>query len=267
MTESFGGNISNQDNNHFDIIVGTLRALSEANNADSFCRSMALNVLRDFGVIATYVARLDSDNRISMIGSFGYSRQRVENTGRPSIWEDLSITETIRTGKISLYKTWNEYISRFPDKAHLASPGQSFVCLPLSYQGVRSGGFGITFSRPLEEIGLNDKIWDVFSAAGEVFLSKSWSEELIRNPVPIAEYGEDALFAVESLSAREKQVLVLMAEGLTNQNIATKMKFSESTIKQDTIKIFKVLGVKSREEATLAWSTLQQATAKQEPAG
>lgn len=240
-----------------------MKALSDADNADSFCRVMALNVLRDFGVIATYVARLDSDNRISMIGSFGYSQQRVENTGRPSIWEDMSITETIRSGEISVYRTWGEYISRFPDKAHLASPGQSFVCLPLSYRGARSGGFGITFSAPLEEMGLNDRIWEVFSAAGEVFLSKSWSEELERNPIPLDEYGEDALFAIGSLSEREKEVLVLIAEGLTNQNIATRLKFSESTIKQDTIRIFKVLGVKSRDEAALAWSTLKQTSANE----
>lgn len=249
---------------HFEIIIGTLRALSDADNADSFCRSMALNVLQDFGVIATYVARLDSDNRISMIGSFGYSQQRVENTGRPSIWEDMSITETIRTGKISVYKTWSDYISRFPDKTHLASPGEAFVCLPLSYRGARSGGFGITFSQPLEGMGLSERLWDVFSAAGEVFLSKSWSEELIRNPVPLAEYGEDAPFAIGSLSEREREVLGLMAAGLTNQNIGVKLKFSESTIKQDTIKIFKVLGVKSREEATLAWTTLQRAKVKRD---
>ena len=243
---------------YFELTLGTLRALSEADNADQFCRSMALSVLQEFGVIATYVARLDSDNRISMIGSFGYSQQRVENTGRPSIWENMSITETIRTGKVMVYETWDEYIAKYPDKEHLASPGQAFVCLPLRYRGATSGGFGITFSRPIKDLGLDARIWEVFSAAGEVFLSKSWSSELVRNPVPINQYGEDALFAVGSLSERERQVLELVAEGKTNEQIARSMAYSTSTIKQDTIRIFRVLGVKTREEAALAWETLKR---------
>lgn len=245
------------DIDYFDLILGTLHALSDADNADTFCRSMALNVLQDFGVIATYVARLDSDNRISMIGSFGYSQQRVENTGRPSIWENMSITETIRTGKVMVYETWDEYIAKYPDKGHLASPGQAFVCLPLKYHGARAGGFGITFAEPLEGAGLDPRIWDVFTSAGEVFLSKSWSVELARNPVPVSDYGEDAEFALGSLSDREQKVLGLIARSYTNQRIARELKFSESTIKQDTIRIFKILGVKSREEAALAWSTLR----------
>jgi DNA-binding CsgD family transcriptional regulator len=242
---------------YFELILGTLHALSEADNADTFCRSMALNVLQDLGVIATYVARLDSDNRISMIGSFGYSQQRVENTGRPSIWENMSITETIRSGKVMVYETWDDYITAYPDKGHLASPGKAFVCLPLKYHGARAGGFGITFSEPLDKAGLDPRLWEVFTSAAEVFLSKSWSSELARNPIPLKEYGEDAQFAIGSLSERERAVLGLVAEGKTNQQIARELNFSESTIKQDTIRIFKVLGVKSREEAALAWRTLQ----------
>lgn len=243
---------------YFEIILGTLHALSEAENADQFCRSMALNVLQDLGVMATYVARLDSDNRISMIGSFGYSQQRVDNTGRPSIWENMSITETIRSGKVMVYETWEEYIAKYPEKAHLASPGQAFVCLPLKYRGSRSGGFGITFSQPIAGLGLDSRLWEVVASAGEVFLSKTWSTELIRNPVPLNDYGEDARFAAGLLTDRDKEVLELIAEGLTNDRIAKELKYSTSTIKQTTIKIFKVLGVKTREDAALAWATLKR---------
>lgn len=126
MTTSTGGTID-----PLAITLRMLRSLAEADNADDFCRALALDVLADFGVVATYVARLDSDGRITMIGSYGYSQQRVENTPRPSIWENMSITETIRTGQVMVYETWDQYIARYPDKGHLASPGQAFVCLPI----------------------------------------------------------------------------------------------------------------------------------------
>lgn len=254
---------SSSGRDYFEIILGTLRSLSQAETADEFCKAMALDVLQDFGVIATYVARLDSDNRITMIGSFGYSQQRVENTGRPSIWDNMAITDTIRTGNVMIYETWDEYLARYPDKAHLASPGQAFVCLPLRYRGVRSGGFGVTFSEPLKGAGVDGRIWEVFTSAAEVFLAKTWASELVKNPIPLNEYGADGEFAVGSLSNREREILQLIAEGLTNQQIASALRFSPSTIKQETIRIFRILGVKSREEAGLAWQTLQRATDSQ----
>lgn len=247
-------------NNHrvddLDLVLRMLRALADAENADELCRALALDVLLEYGVVATYVARLDSDGHISMIGSYGYSKQRVENTGRPSIWENMSITETIRTGKVMVYKTWDEYIARYPDKAHMASPGKAFICLPLRVKGARAGGLGISFAEPIDGVPINPRLWDVFSAAGDVFLTKGWAAELIRRPVPTDAFGEDEKFAAASLTDREQVVLREIALGKTNQQIARELAYSESTIKQDTIRIFKVLGVKSRKDAVLAAKTL-----------
>jgi DNA-binding CsgD family transcriptional regulator len=235
-----------------DLVVRLLRALAKSDSADDFCRAMALNVLSEFDVVATYVARLDSDAHVTMIGSYGYSRQRVENTPRPSIWEPMAITEAIRSGKVMIYKSWTEYIEKYPDKGHLASPGQAFVCLPLEVRGVKAGGFGITFAKPLDEVGFSPALWEVFSLVGDVFLTKGWETEMQRFPVPTTDFGDDNKFAASSLSAREREVLVAIALGLTNSKIARRLKFSESTIKQDTIRIFKILGVKNRADAVLA---------------
>lgn len=240
------------------MIQGAFRSLIESETADEFCRAMALNVFQPLGVLATYIARLDSDNRISMLGSFGYSQQRVANTGRPSIWEPMAITDTIRSGEISVFETWETYISRYPDKAHLASPGQAFVCFPLRYKGAKAGGFGVTFDRPLTDSKLDSSLWQTLAMAGEVFLANRWAAEMERNPVPVNDYGEDIKFALGSLSVREKEVIELVAEGLTNSQIAKKLSYSESTIKQDTIHIFKLLGVSSRDEAAKAWEFLRR---------
>ena len=239
-----------------DVTLRMLKALAEAEDADEFCRALALDVLLEYGVVATYVARLDSDGHISMIGSYGYSQQRVENTGRPSIWENMSITETIRTGKVMVYETWDEYVERYPDKAHMASPGKAFVCLPLRVKGARAGGLGISFAEPIAGVGINPRLWEVFSAAGDVFLTKGWAAELARRPVPTIDFGEDDKFAAATLSDREQVVLGQIALGKTNQQIARDLAYSESTIKQDTIRIFKVLGVKTRKDAVLAAKTL-----------
>jgi LuxR family maltose regulon positive regulatory protein len=54
---------------------------------------------------------------------------------------------------------------------------------------------------------------------------------------------------VESLSARELEVLQLIAEGLTNQDAATRLYLSPHTVKVHTRNIFTKLAVKNRTQA------------------
>ena len=53
------------------------------------------------------------------------------------------------------------------------------------------------------------------------------------------------------LTAREEDILHLLAEGLSNRDIATTLKLSEHTIKNHLFHIFDKLGVSSRMEAVV----------------
>lgn len=52
-----------------------------------------------------------------------------------------------------------------------------------------------------------------------------------------------------ALSARQQRVLELMAQGMTNGQIARALKFSESTVRQETMAIYRYLQVPGRVEA------------------
>jgi two-component system response regulator DesR len=56
----------------------------------------------------------------------------------------------------------------------------------------------------------------------------------------------------EVLSYRERQVLGAVAEGLTNREIAFRLKLSQSTVKRYLSTSFTKLGVRSRDEAAAA---------------
>lgn len=55
--------------------------------------------------------------------------------------------------------------------------------------------------------------------------------------------------ATDTLTARQLRVLSLMAKGMTNGQIARVLAFSESTIRQETMAIYRTLQVKGRAEA------------------
>ena len=57
----------------------------------------------------------------------------------------------------------------------------------------------------------------------------------------------DSVFA--ALSGREREVLALMAEGLSNAEIAERLQISEKTVRNHASNIFDKLGVWSRAQA------------------
>ena len=58
-------------------------------------------------------------------------------------------------------------------------------------------------------------------------------------------------FAPDKLTARQKEVLQLLQEGMSNKQIAARMALSEATVKVHMSAILKALGVHSRTEAAL----------------
>lgn len=57
------------------------------------------------------------------------------------------------------------------------------------------------------------------------------------------------------LSERQRQVLDLMGQGATYGQMALRLGYSESTVKQEAMRIFRKLGVRNRQEAALHLAT------------
>ncbi len=70
-----------------------------------------------------------------------------------------------------------------------------------------------------------------------------WREE------PPSAAPEQASANAEDLTPRQRRVLSLMAKGMTNGQIARVLAFSESTVRQETMAIYRTLVVKGRAEA------------------
>ncbi|WP_138274906.1 LuxR C-terminal-related transcriptional regulator [Rhodoluna limnophila] len=55
--------------------------------------------------------------------------------------------------------------------------------------------------------------------------------------------------SIEEMSTRQVKVLEFMAEGLTNAEIARRLLLSESTVRQESVKIYRSLNTDNRQEA------------------
>jgi DNA-binding NarL/FixJ family response regulator len=61
----------------------------------------------------------------------------------------------------------------------------------------------------------------------------------------------------DGLTERQTQIVRLMGEGKTNAAIARSLGYSESTIRQESMGIYRSLGVNNREEAVAAHEALE----------
>ena len=82
--------------------------------------------------------------------------------------------------------------------------------------------------------------------AGDVYVPPSLADALRRSPPALT-----AADPLASLSKRERQVLALLARGLSNQQIALELGRSEKSVKAHVTHILRKLQVRSRVEAAL----------------
>jgi DNA-binding NarL/FixJ family response regulator len=88
-------------------------------------------------------------------------------------------------------------------------------------------------------------------ATGGSYLSAQTSAELLSHVVSKSAESEAPTGSNEPLSVREIEVLQLIAQGLSNREIADRLFISEKTVKTHVANILQKLNVKSRTQAAL----------------
>jgi NarL family two-component system response regulator LiaR len=113
----------------------------------------------------------------------------------------------------------------------------SFLDHESVYAMLRNGAVGYLIKSSLAE-DLAETIRATYQ--GKMVFSSEVGAHLIAPPQPTVNFH---------LTDRELEVLVLLAEGLTNQQSAQKLSISQSTLKFHMTNIYSKLGVQTRSEA------------------
>jgi DNA-binding NarL/FixJ family response regulator len=92
------------------------------------------------------------------------------------------------------------------------------------------------------------------TAGASGFVSKDWSADEVAMAVRMVGKGMTVFGRQEEapstpLSAREREVLTLIASGATNREIAERLYLSPHTVKEHASALYRKLGVKNRAEA------------------
>jgi len=88
-------------------------------------------------------------------------------------------------------------------------------------------------------------------ASGESLLAPAVTSRLVGEFVALRSRRRDAAAELERLTARERDVLPLLARGLSNGEIAARLHLGESTVKTHVASVLDKLGVRDRVQAVV----------------
>jgi DNA-binding NarL/FixJ family response regulator len=124
------------------------------------------------------------------------------------------------------------------------------------YDALRAGASGFLLKDVTAE-----RLFDAVRviAAGEALLAPSVTRRLISEFAQLRPGGKDAAetspgtgTALASLTPRETQVLRLVAEGLSNPEIAARLVITEETVKTHVSRLLAKMGLRDRTQAVVA---------------
>lgn len=225
-------------------VAGLAHFLAEGEKAsDELVKFLVLKTFAELSPTALYVAELSDDGYLAPIAGFGFDKLTIAQWGRFPLSMHLPITECVRKDECIIVRSVDDFFTFYPitrEIENIKTDWEAVMAFPILPYGV---GFMILDKQPDE----SDELVYFAGAVGAMI-----ALHLLKVPVYEGTKLKKEKKALSNqkldLSERQKVVHQLMLKGFTNAQIATELGYSESLIRQETMHIFRVLGVSGRKE-------------------
>ncbi len=206
---------------------------------------LVLKTLTPLGANQLFLAQLHPDGMVRSIDAFGYSEAQMDGWREFPLSEKLPVTDAIKNDQLVWLADKDDWEKDYPELAKY--PGElssnTFIAISIDIHGAPAGALGIMSS---DQVQPNPELISFVSAiGGMVGLYLSRVSEGRFAPVTRGNAGANGEF----LTPRQMRILDLMAQSFTNPQIAKELGFSESTVRQETMRIYQILQVSGRKEA------------------
>lgn len=213
---------------------------------------LVLRVMAPLKATSAVIAKLDNQNSIIIIGRYGI------NSDLYGLYEDcfslndrLPITDAIRQSKVIVIDSLPEWPEEYSEL--LTSPYQSeessLLAFPIEKSGTPIASIAIFFESPFE---MDPEVTLFIESIANLLSIYLHSQEHSASVINIhhSRISSQSLQSGADLTQRQLLILRMISEGRTNIAIGEMLKYSESTIRQETIKIFSKLHCHGRDEAS-----------------
>lgn len=256
-------------------MLDMVRFLMTRPTCDQISQHVVLNLFNAHRPRAAVITLFGADGSLHAVGAFGMVATALEAYKSLSLWDSSPMSDAVRSGEPVILSSMDEAQESYPWLGSTDTPYEPMAVWPLSLPSQRVGAVQLTFTEPPDRDQLRADVTGVaavlalyLSLLSTVAPSVEKAVHLVeredRTGVPFAvanlslvegataeETAKQPLRrpAPGSLTDRQLRILGLMAKGLTNSQISKRVGFSESTVRQETMAIYRYFGVGGRREA------------------
>jgi DNA-binding CsgD family transcriptional regulator len=246
--------VENLSNIQTGFVNSLIAAQGMSNSADEFCMQITHRVLHRHSVLGVLIVKIGADSKCHQVGKYG-NWNNLPPSGLLEIWDNSPLGLAIRNNQTVFVgpESNGDTMGQSPSIPN----ARGHAILPFNQSPTALGAIVIAFDGPsakdfseLPEIGLVTSAAEFFAYSSR-YPARLTGQRFQMSPQPaqIAQGTE--------LTNRELGILKLMAEEKTNYQIGKAFNLSESTIKQESVKIFRKLGVENRRDAAVKASQMR----------
>jgi DNA-binding NarL/FixJ family response regulator len=215
---------------------------------------LAINWPDNDNIRQVAIMEVAQDATVQVIGWFGLELAAIESLQHFSMWDDLPLALAIREQRMVTIRNQTELFAEFPNLANSHLNVSGVVTAPILASGSAVGAFALMSQEPLHDAAsIEHHLQEVCVALGLYSLIRNRVTCMSTDRGQLGPSNGHAEHQSQSqLTERQQTVLNYLAEGYTNGQIAQRMDFSESTIRQETMAIYRYLSVGGRREAVSA---------------
>jgi len=219
-------------------MIDFLRSLP---SIDEIAEYVVLLLMSSRGVEAAVISLVQPDGSLPVCGRFGLAPELMAPLDRTKLTEMTPMTDALRCGEAVFLVTGDAVSKRYAALSEFPRLCVPTAAWPLTLPSRHVGAVQLLFQEGTTEESMSAAL-NGLTGAMSLFLS-------LRHAVAAVNHTPASQAKVLDLTARQFRILQMMADGLTNGQISVRIGFSESTVRQETMAVFRHFGVHDRREA------------------
>jgi DNA-binding CsgD family transcriptional regulator len=218
---------------------------SENPDGNSLLQFLVLRTLSECNAVNASILELKPGGLIIPVFQFGHSEEEMKSWAVSSIDERLPSADALKNNDFVWLADRDEWYNDYPSLAKYKIPEAfTYIVWPINIRGSYMSIIGVSFNKVLEPAyELKNKLAIISGLVGLQISAQKKSKLTVEQDPSVWNL----------LTNRQHKIVAMMAENKTNNQIASELGYSQSTIRQDTIKIYEMLGVAGRKGATQAY--------------
>ena len=241
---------------------------TKTHSIEEILAHITLRVFSPLNASTTFICELNSQNLVESLGVFGLGKGLEDKyPNLYSFHEPLPVPDAMRKRKV----LWINTLPKWPDEypalkdAPEVKGAKTFICFPIEKCGTPVAAVGLFCNAKID----HDSETETFlKAIGNVLALHLYREPRISDDKNgfdrnLKSTNSNSGSVSRELTDRQSLVLRLISESRTNSAIGELLGYSESTVRQETIKIFAKMRCSGREEASRIYRDLQKPILKE----